>query len=37
VHAGIACGINELGQLLVRSPDGEIAISAGEISVRLQK
>lgn len=37
VHAGIACGINELGQLLVRGPEGEIAISAGEISVRLQK
>ena len=37
VHAGIACGINELGQLLVRGPDGETAISAGEISVRLQK
>lgn len=37
VHAGIACGINEFGQLLVRRPEGEIAISAGEISVRLQK
>lgn len=37
VQAGIACGVNELGQLLVRGPDGESAISAGEISVRLQK
>jgi len=37
VHAGIACGINTLGQLLVRGPAGETAISAGEISVRLQK
>ncbi|HEY9281054.1 MAG TPA: biotin--[acetyl-CoA-carboxylase] ligase [Eoetvoesiella sp.] len=34
LQAGIACGVNSLGQLLVRTPDGEIPISVGEISVR---
>jgi BirA family biotin operon repressor/biotin-[acetyl-CoA-carboxylase] ligase len=37
LQAGIACGVNTLGQLLVRTPDGEQAISVGEISVRPQK
>lgn len=37
VQAGIACGVNTLGQLLVRTPDGEKAISVGEVSVRPQK
>ncbi len=36
MHAGIACGINTLGQLLVRNAEGETAVSVGEISVRLQ-
>src|SRR5690606_5039665 len=36
-QAGIACGVNTLGQLLVRTPDGEQAISVGEISVRPQR
>jgi BirA family biotin operon repressor/biotin-[acetyl-CoA-carboxylase] ligase len=34
VHAGIACGVNELGQLLLRTPDDEFAISVGDVSVR---
>jgi len=34
LHAGIACGINHDGQLLLRTPDGEIAVSIGEVSVR---
>lgn len=34
VHSGIACGVNELGQLLLRTPDGELAISVGDVSVR---
>lgn len=33
-QAGIACGVNTLGQLIVRTPDQEIPISVGEISVR---
>lgn len=36
VQAGIACGVNSLGQLVVKNPDGEQAISVGEISVRAQ-
>jgi len=36
LHAGIACGINTLGQLLVRTAEGETAVSVGEISVRPQ-
>ncbi len=36
-HAGIASGVNTLGQLLIRNHDGETAISVGEISVRAQK
>lgn len=36
VNAGIACGVNSLGQLLVRTPDGEIPVSVGEVSVRPQ-
>lgn len=34
VHAGIACGVNSSGQLRIRAPEGETAISVGEISVR---
>jgi BirA family biotin operon repressor/biotin-[acetyl-CoA-carboxylase] ligase len=34
VQAGIASGINSLGQLLLRTPEGEQAISIGEVSVR---
>jgi BirA family biotin operon repressor/biotin-[acetyl-CoA-carboxylase] ligase len=37
LQAGIACGVNTLGQLLVRTPDGEESISVGEISVRPQR
>ncbi|MGB3288434.1 MAG: biotin--[acetyl-CoA-carboxylase] ligase, partial [Burkholderiaceae bacterium] len=33
-QAGIACGINHYGQLLLRTPQGEQAISVGEVSVR---
>ncbi|NYT64284.1 biotin--[acetyl-CoA-carboxylase] ligase [Alcaligenaceae bacterium] len=36
-HAGIACGINTLGQLILRTPAGETPISVGEISVRPQQ
>lgn len=36
INAGIACGVNSLGQLLLRTPGGETAISVGEISVRPQ-
>ncbi|MEO6986723.1 MAG: biotin--[acetyl-CoA-carboxylase] ligase [Paralcaligenes sp.] len=36
VHAGIACGINTLGQLRVRNAEGETAVSIGEVSVRPQ-
>ena len=35
-HAGIACGVNDLGQLLVRTHTGEIPVSVGDISVRAQ-
>lgn len=34
IRAGIACGVNTTGQLLVRSPEGETAVSVGEVSVR---
>lgn len=34
LHTGVACGINEQGQLLLRNAEGEHAISVGEISVR---
>ena len=37
INAGIACGVNSLGQLMLRTPGGETAISVGEISVRPQK
>lgn len=36
-HAGIACGVNNLGQLLVRTHTGEIPVSVGDISVRTQQ
>ncbi|HLS43450.1 MAG TPA: biotin--[acetyl-CoA-carboxylase] ligase [Paenalcaligenes sp.] len=34
LHSGTACGINEQGQLLVRTLHGVEAISVGEVSVR---
>lgn len=34
LHAGIAKGINIMGQLLVNGPNGEMAVSVGEISIR---
>lgn len=34
LQTGVACGINEHGQLLLRNASGEHAISVGEISVR---
>jgi len=34
VHAGIACGIDTLGQLRVRTPSGEKPVVVGEVSVR---
>lgn len=34
LHTGIACGVNTQGQLMLRTPAGETAISVGEISVR---
>lgn len=37
LQAGIACGVNTLGQLLLRTPQGESTISIGEVSVRPQK
>ncbi|NYT84294.1 biotin--[acetyl-CoA-carboxylase] ligase [Pollutimonas harenae] len=36
LQAGIACGVNRLGQLLLRSPQGEQAVTVGEVSVRPQ-
>ena len=37
LNAGIACGINEHGQLVVKGPDGETALSVGEVSVRARQ
>src|SRR5690606_20739202 len=37
LQAGIACGVNDLGQLLLRNPQGEHAVTIGEVSVRPQK
>jgi len=34
LHAGIAKGINIMGQLLVHGPNGETPLSLGEISIR---
>ena len=34
IHTGTACGLNALGQLRVRTAQGEQAVSVGEISVR---
>lgn len=34
IQSGIACGVNELGQLLLRTPDEELAVSVGDVSVR---
>lgn len=34
VQSGIACGVNTRGQLLLKGPDGESAVTVGEISVR---
>lgn len=36
-QAGIACGVNTLGQLILRTHAGETPISIGEISVRPQQ
>jgi BirA family biotin operon repressor/biotin-[acetyl-CoA-carboxylase] ligase len=34
-HSGIACGVNETGQLLIRRPQGgQLAVSVGDVSVR---
>lgn len=35
-QSGIACGVNTLGQLLVRTHEGEQPVSIGEISIRPQ-
>ncbi|HUH58677.1 MAG TPA: biotin--[acetyl-CoA-carboxylase] ligase [Candidimonas sp.] len=37
LQAGIACGVNSQGQLLVRTLDGITPVSVGEISVRPQQ
>lgn len=37
LQAGIACGVNSHGQLLVRTLDGVTPVSVGEISVRPQQ
>jgi len=34
VCAGIACGVNDAGQLLVRTSQGPMPVSVGEVSVR---
>lgn len=34
VQSGIACGVNTWGQLILKGPDGESAVTVGEISVR---
>ena len=34
LQAGIACGVNEQGQLRIRGPAGETTLSIGEISIR---
>ncbi|AEC21795.1 putative biotin protein ligase [Pusillimonas sp. T7-7] len=36
LQAGIACGVNRLGQLLLRGPQGEQVVTVGEVSVRPQ-
>ncbi len=36
LHHGHACGINPHGQLLLRTPEGERAITVGDVSVRLR-
>ncbi|MDN5843055.1 MAG: biotin--[acetyl-CoA-carboxylase] ligase [Alcaligenaceae bacterium] len=36
IQSGIACGVNEHGQLVLRNAGGEHALSVGEISVRAQ-
>ncbi|MBB5215483.1 biotin--[acetyl-CoA-carboxylase] ligase [Parapusillimonas granuli] len=36
LHAGIACGVDTQGRLILRSPEGETAVSVGEVSVRPQ-
>lgn len=36
VQAGIACGINAHGQLILRTPQEDVAVSIGEISIRPQ-
>lgn len=34
VQAGVACGVNTAGQLLLRTPEGEAPVHVGEVSVR---
>lgn len=34
LHSGIACGVNEHGQLLVKTPQAVVPVSVGEVSVR---
>lgn len=34
ILAGIACGVDSRGQLLLRTPEGETAVNVGEVSVR---
>ena len=34
IQAGVACGVNEHGQLLIRTPAGVAPVSVGEVSVR---
>lgn len=34
IQAGVACGVNEQGQLLIRTPAGIETVSVGEVSVR---
>lgn len=36
LQTGIACGVNTQGQLMLRTPTGDTAITVGEISVRAQ-
>lgn len=37
INSGLAVGVNELGQLLVKSPNGIDAVNIGEVSVRPNK
>jgi len=37
MQTGVACGVNTQGQLVLRTPQGETAVTVGEISIRAQK